>query len=189
MKNEENMKEMLYEKRLSGEVKFEGKIIRAEVDTIELPNGNTSYREIVRKNGGVCIVPLTDDGRVIFVNQFRYPYGKVITEVPAGKMEAGEDPMECGVRELSEETGYTAERVIPLGVFYPSPGIMDEVLYMYLATGLTQGETHPDPDEFLTCESIPLDDAVDMIIRGELPDGKTQVAILKTWALRQKGEI
>lgn len=184
-----DMKDMLFEKRIDGEIKFSGKIVTIEKDNVELANGSIAYREVVRKNGGVCIVPLTDNGEVVFVNQFRYPYGKIVKEVPAGKMEKNEDPLECGIRELSEETGYTAGKIIPLGVFYPSPGIMDEVLYMYLATELSQGNIHLDEDEFLTSEKIPLEDAVQMILDGDMPDGKTQTAVLKTWALKQKGII
>ena len=184
-----DMKEMLFEKRIDGEVKYSGKIVTVVKDKIELPDGNTSYREVVRKNGGVCVVALTDNNEVVFVNQFRYPYGKVLKEIPAGKLEKNEDPLECGIRELSEETGYTAGKIIPLGEFYPSCGIMDEVLYMYLATDLKLGKVHLDEGEFLTSEKIPLDDAVQMILNGELADGKTQIAILKTWALKQKGAI
>ncbi|MBR5323034.1 MAG: NUDIX hydrolase [Clostridia bacterium] len=180
---------MLFEKRIDGEVKYSGKIVTVVKDKIELPDGNTSYREVVRKNGGVCVVALTDNNEVVFVNQFRYPYGKVLKEIPAGKLEKNEDPLECGIRELSEETGYTAGKIIPLGEFYPSCGIMDEVLYMYLATDLKLGKVHLDEGEFLTSEKIPLDDAVQMILNGELADGKTQIAILKTWALKQKGAI
>ena len=184
-----DMKDMLFEKKVNSQVKFTGKIVRIEVDDIELANGNPAYREVVRKNGGVCIVPLTNEGEVVFVNQFRYPYAEVVKEVPAGKMEANEDPLECGIRELSEETGYEAGKIIPLGVFYPSPGIMDEVLYMYLATDLKPGNIHLDEDEFLTSERIALEDAVQMILDGKMPDGKTQTAVLKTWALKQKGVI
>ena len=183
-----DMKDMLFEKTIKSETKFEGRIVRIETDTIELANGNTAYREVVRKNGGVCVVPLTEDNEVILVNQFRYPYGEVVKEVPAGKMESNEDPLECGLRELSEETGYTAGNVVSLGVFYPSPGIMDEVLYMYLATDLKKGEVHLDEDEFLTSEKLPLDKAVEMILNGEMPDGKTQTALLKTWAYLQKNK-
>ena len=181
--------DMLTEKRLSGEVKFKGKLIRVERDEILLPNGNMAFREIVKKSGGVCIIPLTSEGEVIFVNQFRYPYGRVIKEAPAGKLERGEDPLECGIRELGEETGYTAGKIIPLGKFYPSPAIMDEVIYMYLATELREGDMHLDADEFLTNEKVPLDEAVQMILDGEISDGKTQAAILKIWALRQRGVI
>ena len=183
-----DMKNMLFEKKIQSEIKFEGRIIKIETDTVELANGNTAYREVVRKNGGVCVVPLTNENEVVLVNQFRYPYGEVVKEVPAGKMESNEDPLECGLRELSEETGYTAGKVISLGVFYPSPGIMDEVLYMYLATDLKKGDVHLDEDEFLTSEKISLENAVEMILNGEMPDGKTQAAILKTWAYLQKNK-
>lgn len=183
-----DMKDMLFEKKIESETKFDGRIVRIETDTVELANGKTAYREVVRKNGGVCVVPLTEDNEVILVNQFRYPYGEVVKEVPAGKMESNEDPLVCGLRELSEETGYTAGNVVSLGVFYPSPGIMDEILYMYLATDLKKGEVHLDEDEFLTSEKLPLEKAVQMILNGEMPDGKTQTAILKTWVYLQKNK-
>jgi len=184
-----NNEDMLYEERVDGEVRFEGKIINVFTDRVRLANGKIDYREVIRKNGGVCVVPVTEEGEIVFVNQYRYAYGKVVREVPAGKMEKDEDPLLCGLRELSEETGYTAKNVVPLGVFYPSPGIMDEILYMYYATDLTLGETHPDEDEFVTVERIPFEKAVDMVLGGEIVDGKTQTAVLKAWALRQKGEL
>ncbi len=182
-------KDMLTEKKISGERMFSGKIISVERDVIELPNGDTSYREVIRKNGGVCVVALTENDEVLLVNQYRYPYAEVITEIPAGKLEGNEDPLECAARELSEETGCRAGIIQSLGVFYPSPGIMDEVLYMYLARDLVQGEMHTDPDEFLTNVRIKLDKLVDMIINGEVLDGKTQAAVLKVWAMKKKGEI
>ena len=185
----EDLKEMLFEKQIDSEVKFKGKLMTVETDSIMLPNGKPAYREIIRKHGGVCILPLTEDGEVIFVNQFRYPYAEVIKEIPAGKMEKGEDPLECGLRELSEETGYSADKVIPLGKFYPTPAIIDEVIYIYLALGLKKGEAHLDEDEFLTVEKIGLEEALQMVLNGEIVDGKTQTAILKTWALKQKGQI
>ena len=180
---------MLYEKKVDGEIKFCGKIVRVETDTVMLPNGHTSYREVVRKNGGVCIVPLTENNEVVFVNQYRYAYGEILKELPAGKLEGNEDPLKAGLRELSEETGYEAGKVIPLGVFYPSCGIMDEVLYMYLALDLKEGEIHLDEDEFVTSEKIPLEDAVNMVLDGQIPDGKTQAALLKAWALIKKGAV
>ncbi len=183
------MIDKLTEKKISGEVFFTGKIVRIEKDKVLLSNGNTSFREVVRKNGGVCVVPLTDDGNIILVNQYRYPYADIVTEIPAGKIEGDEDPLECAKRELSEETGCEAGRIVPLGIFYPSPGIMDEILYMYLALDLKQGEMHTDPDEFLTVEKLSLDEVVNKIIEGKLPDGKTQTAVLKVWAMKQKGEI
>ena len=182
--------EMLIEKRISGEKRFEGKIVDIECDSALLPDGKTAYREVVRKiHNGVCVVPLTDDGNVVIVRQYRYPYAEILPEAPAGKSEKGESPEECAVRELSEETGYTAEKLIPLGEFYPSPGIMDEVLYLYAATGLTKGQTHPDEDEFVEASLVPLEKMVEQIMNGEIRDGKTQTAILKTYLKKQRGEL
>lgn len=183
------MKDMLIEKRLTSQVRFEGKILSVETDEVELANGEKSYREVIRKGNAVCVVPLLDSGEVIFVNQFRYPYSEVTTEIPAGKMDKGESPAECGIRELSEETGYTAGKLIPLGEFYPSPAFVDEVIYMYLATDMSEGKSHLDGDEFLTVEKIPLERAAEMAFDGTLKDGKTLTAILKTWYLKQKGII
>ncbi len=182
-------KDMLIEKKISGERIFSGKIIGVERDVIELPNGESSFREVIRKNGGVCVVALTEDDEVLLVNQYRYPYADVIKEIPAGKLEGDEDPLECAKRELSEETGYCAEEIRPIGIFYPSPGIMDEVLYMYFAKNLTKGEMHTDPDEFLTNEKMGIEQLIQKIIDGEILDGKTQTAVLKVWAMKIKGEI
>lgn len=184
-----NLKDMLFEKTLSSDVKFEGRIMTVVKDTIELPDGKQSFREVVRKNGGVCIVPLTSDYEVVFVNQFRYPYGEVVKEVPAGKMEKDEDALLCGIRELSEETGYSSDEIISLGIQYPSPGFTDEILYLYLAKNIKEGDAHLDEGEFLTTEKIPLEKAVEMVFSGEIVDGKTQTALLKTWIMKQKGEI
>ena len=181
--------EALIEKKLSGSTAFKGRIVRIECDTVRLPDGAEAYREVVRKNPGVCVVPLTGDGRVVIVRQYRYPYAEILPEVPAGKTEKNEDPADCAVRELSEETGYTAEKLIPLGIFYPSPGIMDEYLYMYAATGLKKGKTHPDEDEFVEASSLPLEELVDLIMKGEIRDGKTQAAVLRTYLMKQRGEI
>ena len=113
------------------------------------------------------------------VEQYRYPYGEVILEIPAGKRDGNEEPLEGGKRELREETGAVAENYTFLGELYPTPGYCGEVIYMYLATGLSFGETDPDDDEFLNVKKIPLEKAVDMIMKGEIKDAKTQTAILK----------
>lgn len=182
-------KDALMEKKISSERIFSGKIIGVERDTVELPNGETAFRELIRKNGAVCVVALTENDEVLLVNQCRYPYNTVLKEIPAGKLEGDEDHLLCAKRELSEETGYEAETIVPIGEFYPSPAIMDEVLYMYLATGLTLGQTHMDDDEFIENEKMPLEELVQKIIDGEIPDGKTQAAVLKVWAMKKKGEI
>ena len=180
----------LEEKQLSKEYVYKGKIINVRKDKALLPNGKTSTREVIEHPGGVCVAALTDDNEVLFVGQFRYPYMEVITEIPAGKRDKnGEDPLECGIRELKEETGASAEKFIPLGKLYPSPGYCGEIIWMYAATGLTYGEQQPDDDEFLTVEKIPLDTAVKMILSGEITDAKTQTAVLKLKLLKDSGKI
>ena len=169
----------LEEKQLSFDYKFKGRIINLRVDEALLPNGATATREVVEHNGGICVVPITENGEVLMVEQYRYPYGEVILEIPAGKRDGNEEPLEGGKRELREETGAVAENYTFLGELYPTPGYCGEVIYMYLATGLSSGETDPDDDEFLNVKKIPLEKAVDMIMKGEIKDAKTQTAILK----------
>ncbi|MBQ6825855.1 MAG: NUDIX hydrolase [Clostridia bacterium] len=170
----------LEEKQLKKEYIYNGKVINLRVDTALLPNNTTASREIVEHPGGVCVVPLTDDNCLLLVKQFRYPYFESILEIPAGKRNSkDEDPLECGKRELKEETGATAEKFIDLGTLYPSPGYCDEIIWLYAATGLTIGEQDLDADEFLNVEKIPFDTVLDMIMSGEIKDAKTQTAVLK----------
>ena len=180
----------LEEKQLTKEYIYKGKIIKLRRDTALLPNGKTATREVIEHNGGVCVAALTDGGEVLFVKQFKYPYMEVVTEIPAGKRDsADEDPLACGKRELKEETGAEAEKFIPLGKLYPSPGYCGEIIWMYAATGLSYGEQHPDEDEFLNVEKIPLEKAVSMIMQGEITDAKTQAAVLKLKLLRDSGKL
>ena len=176
----------LEEKQLSFDYKFKGRIINLRVDEALLPNGATATREVVEHNGGICVVPITENGEVLMVEQYRYPYGEVILEIPAGKRDGNEEPLEGGKRELREETGAVAENYTFLGELYPTPGYCGEVIYMYLATGLSFGETDPDDDEFLNVKKIPLEKAVDMIMKGEIKDAKTQTAILKVERMLKK---
>lgn len=169
----------LEEKQLSYEYKFKGRIINLRVDKALLPNGATATREVVEHNGGICIVPITENGEILMVEQYRYPYSEVVLEIPAGKRDGNEEPLEGGKRELKEETGATAENYTFLGELYPTPGYCGEVIYMYMATGLSYGETDPDEDEFLNVKKVPLEKAVEMIMSGEIKDAKTQTAILK----------
>ncbi len=169
----------LEETKISSQEIFNGVAIHLFKDEILLPNGHTGIREIIRHPGAVCVLPLTDDGDVIFVNQFRYALNKVTLEVPAGKLEKGEDPKEAALRELSEETGLTAKNIVHIGDLYTTPALIDEVIHMYIATDLTQGEQHLDYDEFVNTLKIPLSKAVDMVMDGEIKDSKTQTIILK----------
>lgn len=169
----------LEETKISSQEIFNGVAIHLFKDEILLPNGHTGIREIIRHPGAVCVLPLTDDGDVIFVNQFRYALNKVTLEVPAGKLEKGEDPKEAALRELSEETGLTAKNIVHIGDLYTTPALIDEVIHMYIATDLTQGEQHLDYDEFVNTLKIPLSKAVDMVMDGEIKDSKTQTVILK----------
>ena len=176
----------LEEKTLTQEYRFRGRIINLRTDTAELPNGEVAGREVVEHPGGVCVAPLTDSGELLFVRQFRYPYGEILLELPAGKRDrAEEDPLECGKRELLEETGATAIRYRSLGCVYPSPGFCNEVIHLYLAEGLSFGKAQPDEDEFVEVERIPLSEAVTMVMNGEIRDAKTQIAILKIAELKK----
>ena len=170
----------LTETKTASELIFDGRILHLYRDDIELPNGKPAERELIRHIGAVCVIPVTDDGCAVMERQFRYPVGEVLLEIPAGKLDSkDEDHVEAARRELREETGYEAAEMIPLGKFYPACAYSDEAIWMYLAKGLTKGERHPDEDEFLDVELIPLKDLVPMVLNGEVPDAKTQIAILK----------
>ena len=164
---------------------YKGIITSTTLETVRLPNGETSYREVVEHPGGVTVIPVDDDGSVYCVRQFRYPMGEHLLEVPAGKLEAGEDPLDCAKRELSEETGITADEYIDLGKIYPSPGYCRETLYIYLARGLHFGVSHPDENEFLDVEKLPLEELVNMAMANRLVDAKTVIAVLKAKAILQ----
>ncbi|MBE7010445.1 MAG: NUDIX hydrolase [Ruminococcaceae bacterium] len=169
----------LIEKTISQEEIFKGKIITLRRDTVSLPNGSEATREVVEHPGGVAVVAVNDDGEVYMVRQFRYPFGEVIMEIPAGKLDAGEDPFACCVRELEEETGLSAQKYDYLGKFMVSPGFCREWIHIYLARELSVGDAHLDPDEFLEVEKIPMDTLMDMVMHNELQDGKTVIGILK----------
>jgi len=168
------------EKTIESETVYEGRIIKVRSDRVTLVNGDVSSREVVEHAGGVAVLPMFEDGTVLMVRQYRYPMERSLLELPAGKLEKGEDPLQCAVRELSEETGCTAEEFVYLGEIYPSPGYCKEILYIYLARGLKNGKPHPDKDEFLSVEKYDIRELVEMIGRNELCDAKTVVGILKT---------
>jgi len=168
----------LEETRKSSETIYDGKIIRTERDIAILPDGTEAVREVVRHPGGVGVIALDDDGYAYLVKQFRYPFMKITLEIPAGKLDKGEDPKAAGERELMEETGLKASHIEKLGSFYASPGFCDEEIHVYMATGLTQGDARPDEGEFVECEKIHITELVNMVENGKIKDGKTAVAIL-----------
>lgn len=172
--------ERLKETTVASELIFDGKILHLYRDDISLPNGQPAEREVIRHIGAVCVIPVTDDGCAVMERQYRYPVAEVILEIPAGKLDSrDEDHEEAARRELEEETGYQAKELIPLGKFYPACAYSDEAIWMYLAKGLTKGDRHLDADEFLDVELIPLKDLVKQVLDGQIPDAKTQIAILK----------
>ena len=159
---------------------FDGKVLHLYRDEIYLPDGREAFREYCRHIGAVCVVPITAEGEVICVRQYRYPVADVMLEIPAGKLDyKGEDPREAALRELRVETGTTCKNLTFMGKYYSSPAILDECIYMYMAEGLEFGKTNPDDDEFLETVRIPIDELVAKIMRGEVPDGKTQAAVMR----------
>ena len=168
------------EKQVASELIFDGKVLHLYKDDIELPDGRGAFREYVRHIGAVCVVPVTDEGEVICVKQYRYPIADVVLEIPAGKLDyKGEDPESASRRELREETGAVSGRLTYMGKYYSSPAILDECIYMYLAEDLSFGETELDEDEFIEVVRVPIDELAEMICKGEIIDGKTQSGVLK----------
>ena len=168
-----------------------GNILSFRIDRVCCPDGQLATRDIIDHNGGVCVGALTDAGELIFIRQFRYSYEEEMLELPAGKLEIGEnaDTEAAGRRELEEETGAVAERFIDLGVFYPTCGYCDEKIYLYAATGLHFGEQHLDRDEFIEPLKIKLEDAVDMVMGGTLKDGKSIAIIMKINEMKRNGTL
>lgn len=173
----------LTEKTLTSREVYRGRILRVREDTVRLPNGKTAEREVAEHPGGVGILAL-DGGDVLLVRQYRYAFSRVLTEIPAGKREPGEEPFVTAQRELREEIGATAGKWAELGALIASPGCYGEVLYLYMAQELTFGDTHPDEDEFLDVVRMPFDRAVELCMTGELTDAKTVIALLKGKLLR-----
>jgi ADP-ribose pyrophosphatase len=166
------------EKTLESKTLYKGRIINLRLDSVVLENGNTALREVVEHPGAVGVIALKDNGDIVMVKQYRKAAEQVLLELPAGKLEQGEDPAECAARELTEETGYTAGDLRYLVSFYTSPGFSNEVMYMFLATGLREGENDPDDDEMVETVEISRDRAMEMILKGEIKDGKTIAGIL-----------
>lgn len=167
------------EEMVSQETVYEGVIVNVRRDKARLMDGRITNREVVEHPGGVAVLPLFDDGTVSIVRQFRYPFQAVVTELPAGKLEKGEDHRPAALRELEEEVGVTCGKLTYLGCLYLSPGFSSEVLHMYLAQDLKQGACHPDDDEFLEVERVPFAQLAQQVMDGEIVDAKTVALVLK----------
>ena len=168
-----------FEKQIESTTLYNGIIVNVRRDIAEMQNGAKVQREVVEHPGGVGIIPITADNKVLMVRQYRYPMGEELLEIPAGKLDYGEDPYECAVRELSEETGCTAGKLVDLGPVYPSPGFCKETLFLYLALDLQKGEMHLDVNELLSVEAVGIDDLIDLIMENKLPDAKSIIGVLK----------
>lgn len=180
----------LKETQLTSEPIFDGTVLHVFKDTVRLPNGRTGMREYTVHHGAVCVLPLLDNGDVLLERQFRYAMGEIITEIPAGKLDApDEDPAAAALRELREETGAQAQELIGLGRFYPTCAYSTEVIHMFLARGLRFGERRLDEDEFLNVFRMPLRELVEKVLAGEIPDAKTQAAALRVWCMQQEGKL
>ena len=165
---------------------FNGRVIRVTLDKVQLEDGTTSTREVVHHHGGACVLPVDANGNVTMVRQFRYALGEELWELPAGKLEAGEDPFEAAKRELSEECGLTADTYTELGVVYPTVGYDSERIYLWAAEGLHTVGQHLDAGEFLDVVKMPFAQALGLVMDGTIKDSKTQIALLKYAQLRGK---
>ncbi len=180
-------RETLKETQIDTTELYDGVVVHLFRDTVLLPNGKTAKREYVRHIGAAAVLPITREGDALLVRQFRYPFSDVLLEIPAGKRNSFvEDPLETAKRELEEETGFVAGKLIPLGEYYSSPAILDEKIWVYLALELSEGTLHPDDDEFLEPLRIPFTELLGMVERNEIRDGKTQMAVLKAGRLLEK---
>ena len=176
------------EKKLSEQTLYEGKVFTVHRGTVELPNGREAVRERIGHNGGAGVLPLDEDGNIYLVRQYRYGIDRELLEIPAGKLEPGEDPMEAARRELTEEIGFLPEEITSLGQLEPSPAYLGEIDYLFLGRGLTPCKAALDEDEFLEVIKLPFDDALQQVLDGTLTDAKTQIAIMKTALILKNDE-
>lgn len=174
----------MVETQINSKSIYNGRIFNVKLDEIKDVYGNDSFREVIIHNGGVGVVAVDKDDNVLMVRQYRYGAKEVMLEIPAGKLEIGEDPQECGLRELIEETGYRANVCEDLGYIYPTPAYDTEKIYIFYAMDLEFVGQKFDSGEYIECEKIPFNDAVNMVLNGDITDAKTQVAILKIAAQR-----
>lgn len=163
---------------IASRVGFAGKLLKVKIDTVKLPNGKMSEREIINHPGAVGILPILADGSMVFVKQYRYPVGTVLYEIPAGKLDQGEDPVVCAARELSEETGYRATKLRHMTSIVTTPGFTDEIIHLYIATGLIQETQHTDEDEFIDIVAFSPEQVKKMVLEEDIFDAKTLALLL-----------
>lgn len=168
----------LTEKLLNSEMIYDGRIVHLYADTVQLPNGHTARREVVRHSGAVAIVPIDGDGNVILVRQYRHAAGRILLEIPAGTLNRGEDPDLCAAREMQEETGYKPGHLQKIGGIFVAPGYTSEFIHLYLATDLSMSRLDMDDDEFIEIEHLPIEEVIRRIKTGQIVDGKTVSAVL-----------
>lgn len=178
-----------YEEPLGTRRIYEGRIINLREDTVRLQDGSTATREVVEHSGGVCVVAVDSEGRLLLVRQYRYPQGRVMLELPAGKVNPGEQHFDCGLRELEEETGYTAKIYQHLGTVVPTPAYLTEIIHIYYAAGLVATGQRLDEGEFLEVVRLTPEEALEQVLADEIHDSKTQIGILRYLAMRRRGLI
>ncbi len=174
----------LFEKKIESKEIYEGKILSLRKDKVCLEDGTESFREVISHNGGACVVAIDDEENILLVRQFRYPFNEVLTELPAGKLEKGEDPEKCALRELYEETGYKAGRIVSLSQILPTPAYDEEITHIFYADMLEKGESSLDEGEFLECIKVPFEEALKMVLNGKIKDAKTVCGILTARLLK-----
>lgn len=177
---------------LESERIYSGRVVSLDVDTVRFPNGSTGTLEMIRHQGASAVVPLLDDPAtpdpwVLLIWQYRYAAEGYVYEIPAGRLDRNEDAVKCALRELKEETGYSAERIVPLTTFYTTPGFTDEQIHLFLATGLAPGEAVLESDEILELHPTPLSEALEMVRDGGIVDGKTMIGLLLAASLIGRG--
>lgn len=178
------MSDSLSEKKIASDLIYDGRVVHLYLDTVQLPNGNSAKREIVRHPGAVAIVPLDADGNVILVTQYRHAAGRLLLEIPAGTLNPGEDPDVCAVRELQEEIGYKPGKLQKLGGIFLAPGYSTEYIHLYLATDLIESRLHMDEDEFIEVSRLPVSEVQRRIQSGDIADAKTISAMMMVQLLR-----
>ncbi|MBQ6569828.1 MAG: NUDIX hydrolase [Clostridia bacterium] len=181
----------LTEKQLSTKRVFDGYVVKLSVDDVLLPDGSASKREVIRHSGAVCVAPITKDGNIIMVRQFRYAVNKELLELPAGRIDPSEPPETTGIRELREETGYSVSKLHYIGRLYPTPGYSDEVIWLYSCVVSPEDMVSTDMDEgeFVETEILPLQKAIDMVMEDGIFDSKTQILLLRINEEIRRGKI